>query len=83
MDRAYRETVAELVLFAAGDRAAAEFVVDGEYLRDEPGLPPARGQRYRLPVGAFFALRDDGDGPRIARVTTYYDLQAWLRQVGA
>jgi steroid delta-isomerase-like uncharacterized protein len=37
----------------------------------------ARGQRYVLPAGAFFDIRDG----RIARVTNYYNLQDWLRQV--
>ena len=79
MDRAYRERVEELVVMATPDgaRAAAEFTIHGEYLAAEPGLPPARGQRYVLPVGAFFAVRDG----RIARVTNFYDLQDWLLQV--
>ena len=39
----------------------------------------ASGQRYTLPVGAFFDIRDG----QIARVTNYYNLNDWLRQVGA
>jgi steroid delta-isomerase-like uncharacterized protein len=80
MDHAYRETVVDLVVMATPDgaRAAAEFVIEGEYLVADPGMPPAHGQRYRLPVGAFFELR----GGRIARVTNYYNLADWLRQVG-
>jgi steroid delta-isomerase-like uncharacterized protein len=49
----------------------------GEYLARDAGLPPARGQRYALPAGAFFALMDG----RISRVTMYYNLPEWLRQV--
>jgi len=81
MDEAYRERVTELVVMAApgGARAAAEFVIIGEYLVTQPGLPEARGQAYRLPVGAFFEIR----GPLIARVTTYYNLPDWIRQVSA
>jgi steroid delta-isomerase-like uncharacterized protein len=60
-------------------RAAAEFVVVGRYLRTEPGLPEARGQAYRLPAGAFLAI----EGGRIARVTTHYNLPAWIAQVSA
>jgi steroid delta-isomerase-like uncharacterized protein len=60
-----------------GQRAAAEYVVHGEYLRTDEGLPPANGQRYVLPGGAFFDIRDD----RIARVTNYYNLQDWIAQV--
>ena len=78
MDGAYRETARELVVMTNGERAAAEFVIDGEYLTHEEGFPEARGQRYSLPVGAFFEVRDG----RIARVTNYYNLQDWLRQVG-
>lgn len=79
MERAYREEARGLVVMATpdGTRAAAEFTIHGEYLADEPGLPPARGQRYVLPVGAFFAL----EGGLIARVTNFYDLNDWLRQV--
>jgi len=79
MNGAYRERLADIHVLAddAGTRAAAEFVVHGEYLRGEPGLPPAHGQRYVLPAGAFFALRDG----RVARVTNYYNLQDWIAQV--
>ena len=62
---------------AVDEGAAAEFVVNGEYLKTDPGLPEAKGQRYVLPAGAFFAVRDG----RIARVTTYYNLSDWTRQV--
>ena len=60
-----------------GTRAAAEFIVNGTYLKTDPGLPEARGQSYRLPAGAFFTIRDG----QIARVTTYYNLAEWVRQV--
>lgn len=81
MDHAYRETVVDLVVMASPDgrRAAAEFVIEGTYLVADAGMPPARGQAYRLPVGAFFAIADGG---KIARVTNYYNLADWLRQVG-
>ena len=80
MDASYREQLRDIVVLAAqdGDRAAAEYVVHGEYLRDDAGLPPARGQKYVLPGGAFFDIRDD----RIARVSNYYNLQDWIAQVG-
>lgn len=60
-----------------GSRAAAEFNVEGQYLQSETGLPPAAGQRYALPAGTFFAIRDG----KIARVTTYYNLTDWIMQV--
>lgn len=81
MDHCYAEKVSDLAVMVSEDgrRAAAEFVIDGCYLATDDGLPPASGQTYRLPVGAFFEIRDG----RIARVTNYYNLQDWLRQVGA
>lgn len=81
MTECYRENLTGMVIMAneAGDRAAAEFVVNGTYLKTDPGLPEARGQTYRLPAGAFFTIRDG----RIARVTTYYNLADWMAQVGA
>ena len=80
MDRCYRERLADIAVMAdaTGTRAAAEFTVHGEYLATDEGLPEARGQRYVLPAGAFYAIRDG----RIARVTMHYNLQDWIRQVG-
>ncbi len=79
MSECYRETLTDMVIFAndAGDRAAAEYVVNGTYLKTDAGLPDANGQTYRLPAGSFFTIRDG----KIARVTTYYNLSDWLRQV--
>ena len=79
MTDSYKENLTDMVIFAndAGDRAAAEFVVNGTYLKTDEGLPPAQGQTYRLPAGSFFTIRDG----RIARVTTYYNLADWMRQV--
>jgi steroid delta-isomerase-like uncharacterized protein len=81
MARCYRERLEEIVILTAADprRAAAEFTVHGEYIGTDDGLPEARGQRYVLPAGTFFTLRDG----RIARIATHYNLQDWLRQVGA
>ncbi len=80
MNASYRERLEEIRIFTddAGDRAAAEFVVHGTYLAADEGMPPAHGQRYTLPAGAFFELRDG----RVARITNYYNLQEWLAQVG-
>lgn len=81
MDRCYKEKVVELVTMASegGKRGSAEFVIEGEYLSTDDGLPPATGQRYRLPVGAFFEIENN----LVKRITNYYNLQDWLRQVGA
>lgn len=81
MDRSYREEVTELVVMASedGSRASAEFYILGTYLQTDEGLPPAAGQTYRLRVGAFFDIHQG----KVARVTNYYNLEDWLRQVGA
>ena len=80
MDASYQEQLRDIVVMATDDggSAAAEYVVHGRYLRSDEGLPPADGQTYVLPGGAFFELRDG----RIARVTNYYNLQDWIAQVG-
>lgn len=81
MQRCYREQLRDIVVMANADgsRAAAEYVVHGEYLVADEGLPPAQGQRYVLPGGAFFEIADG----HICRVTNYYNLDNWLEQVGA
>lgn len=79
MNRCYRERLADIVVMqnAAGDRAAAEFVVHGEYLADDEGLPPANGQTYVLPAGAFFEISNG----KVARISNYYNLNDWIAQV--
>jgi len=79
MSRCYKETIADIVVLTApgGERAAAEFVVHGEYLFADEGLPPAHGQKYVLPAGAFFTIRDG----KVARISNYYNLPDWLAQV--
>lgn len=79
MNHHYREQLENIVVMANedGSRAAAEFVVLGEYLNTDEGLPEADGQTYRLPAGAFFEIRDG----KVARVTNYYNLGDWITQV--
>jgi len=79
MERCYREQLRDFVVMASDDgrRGAAEFVVHGEYVATDEGLPAANGQRYELPAGAFFEIAGD----RIARVSNYYNLPDWTRQV--
>jgi steroid delta-isomerase-like uncharacterized protein len=81
MGVSYREELRDLVIFVNedGTRAAAEFTVHGAYLQTDPGLPEAHGQRYILPAGGFFDIRDG----KIARVTTFYNLADWIAQVSA
>jgi steroid delta-isomerase-like uncharacterized protein len=79
MNRCYKEELTDIVVFEAngGTRGAAEFTVNGTYLKTDSGLPEAKGQRYKLPGGSFFDMADG----KITRVTTYYNLADWIRQV--
>lgn len=79
MNRCYKETLTNLVIFDAPDhsRAAAEYIVNGIYLATDDGLPEARGQPYCLPAGSFFDLKNG----TITRVTTRYNLAEWVGQV--
>lgn len=80
MNRSYKEQLRDIVVLAGpGGRAGAEYVVEGQYLATDEGLPPATGQRYTLPGGAFFDIANG----KITRVTNYYNLADWLKQVGA
>ncbi|QSA98040.1 ketosteroid isomerase-related protein [Methylococcus sp. EFPC2] len=79
MNRNYKEQLVDIVVLTNedGTRAAAEFVVLGEYRVTDEGLPEAKGQKYRLPAGAFFDIKDG----KVARITNYYNLEDWIRQV--
>lgn len=80
MNRSYEEKIVDVFVMtsADGSRAAAEFTVLGVYLETDEGLPPAEGQRYTLPAGAFFEIRDG----KVARISNTYNLNDWLKQVG-
>lgn len=79
MNRCYEEKIVDIFIMsnAEGTRAAAEFTVLGVYLETDEGLPPAEGQRYSLPAGAFFEIRDG----RVARISNTYNLNDWMKQV--
>lgn len=79
MTHHYRERLDGIAVMVSkdGQRAAAEFNVNGTYLATDSGLPEAKGQTYKLPAGTFFAIREG----KIARVTTYYNLTDWIAQV--
>jgi steroid delta-isomerase-like uncharacterized protein len=79
MNHCYKEQVKELAIMVndLGTRAAAEFIIEGVYHKTDGGLPKAKGQKYQLAVGAFFSIKKG----KIARVTVYYNLQDWLKQV--
>jgi len=79
MNACYDEKILDLVVTEnqTGDRLAAEFIIEGSYLKTDQGLPQAKGQKYRLPVGAFFEVK----AQKILRVTNYYNLKDWIAQV--
>lgn len=79
MNTRYQEKIHDIVIMINedGTRAAAEFIVDGVYLQTDKGLPEAKKQTYSLPAGAFFEIKNG----KINRVTTYYNLPEWIRQV--
>jgi len=79
MNKSYKETLSNIVVMTdtTGARAAAEFDLEGKYLATDAGLPKAKGQTYKLRVGAFFEIKNG----KIARVSTHYNLKDWTQQV--
>jgi steroid delta-isomerase-like uncharacterized protein len=79
MTHCYKEKLENIVIMSSADgaRGSAEFNVLGTYKNTDEGLPPAKGQKYVLPAGAFFAVKNG----QITRVTNYYNLTEWLMQV--
>lgn len=79
MDESYEETLKEMIFFVGetAGRIAAEFVVHGIYKKGEAGLPEAHDQAYVLPAAAFLEVKNG----KIARVTTYYNLEQWIALV--
>lgn len=79
MDEFYDEHLDSIVIMIHpdGKRASAEFICNGTYKSTCEGLPKATGQKYSLPVGCFFEIKND----KIARVTNYYNMNDWLGQV--
>ncbi len=79
MDKHYSEQVRDFIVLATDspDRFAAEFFIEGTYLKSQPGLPEAKGQSYRIRVGAFFTT----ESGRIQRITNYYNLKNWIELV--
>lgn len=79
MDTSYDERLENIVIMSNQDgmRVGAEYVVHGKYIATDSSLPQATGQTYTLPGGAFFEIKNE----KITRVTNYYNLQNWLKQV--
>ncbi len=81
MDTSYKENLTDIRIMVdeSGKNVAAEFTVNGSYLKTDSGLPEARGQKYVIPAGTFFEI--DTAQSKITRVTTYYNLPAWIEAV--
>jgi steroid delta-isomerase-like uncharacterized protein len=79
MNECYKENVSHLVVMSneTGTHAAAEFQVDGVYIKTDGKLPAAKHQKYSITAGAFFEVKDS----KITRVTTYYNLKEWIKLV--
>jgi steroid delta-isomerase-like uncharacterized protein len=79
MDTHYSEQVKNLAVFSSETpgRFAAEFNIDGRYIKSQKGLPEANNQPYFIRVGAFLEVQ----GSKIARITNYYNLQNWIKAV--
>ena len=79
MNTTYKEEIHDLIILTSEDgaHACARYNVSGHYLKTDKGLPPAKGQPYFLPAASLFEVNAN----RITRVTTYYNLQDWLKQV--
>ncbi len=77
MDACYCEHIEELCIMTNGSRGTAEFMVSGEYIGTDEGLPPATGQRYRIPAAAIFETSEG----KVTRVTSYYNLRDWITAV--
>jgi steroid delta-isomerase-like uncharacterized protein len=79
MDDSYEETLSDMVFFTepTDKRVSAEFTVSGIYKKGDEGFPEAHGQKYVLPAAAFLEVTDG----KISRVTTYYNLEHWIKLV--
>ena len=77
MDACYREQIRDMVFMTGDNHGTVEFVVDGEYIGTDAGLPEATGQRYSIPAAAIFEISDG----KIVRVTSYYNLRGWIAAI--
>jgi steroid delta-isomerase-like uncharacterized protein len=79
MNTHYREQLTDLKIMVdeSGNFASAHFTVNGTYLSTDGGLPPARGQNYKIPALGYFEVLDG----KIKRVSTFYNLKKWIEAV--
>lgn len=52
---------------------------EGAYVTTSPGLPKARGQKYRIPVVEIFEFKDS----QIVKLSTIYNEDMWKQQISA
>lgn len=87
MDHCYKEELKNMTFFVAesGSKISAEYDVHGTYLKTDGQLPEARNQKYVVRAGSFFEFQteknSDQSVEKIKRVTTYYNLPAWINLV--
>lgn len=62
-----------------GERAIAAYTISGQYLATAPGMPAARGQRYRIEGKSIFDIRDG----KISRIISEFDEAARREQLEA
>lgn len=77
--KAASEKVSNLIIMSSDDEKhiATKFTVEGIYKQTCEGCPPANGQHYKLDCGSFFEI----SAGKIKRVTVYYNMSDWIRQV--
>ena len=75
----YKEQMADAVVLSSEDgmRGAVDFTLRGTYIATIEGMPKASGQRYALQTATLFEV-DDG---KIARLTSYRNMQEWIKQI--
>lgn len=79
MDFLYDENLTDICVMTddSGLRVSAEFICNGIYKNTDEGLPAAKGQKYRIPVGCFFDVKDG----KISRISNYYNMNDWIKMV--
>lgn len=78
MNEHYQENLENIVVMSDGGvHYSAKFIVNGTYLKTDGKLPTAHGQKYKIPAATFFEIKEG----LIQRVTTYYNLNEWIRLV--
>lgn len=76
MNTSYDEQINNVIIYEADIKNlfAVQYIVSGTYLKTDPGLPEARGQKYEVKGAAFFEIEEG----KIKVITNYYNLNEWL-----